>query len=284
MEALTPTELASWSSFIFQCTGIVIGPEKRYLIENRLAELRRERGCGSWVQLYQQCRYSPDPGLTSRVIDAMVTPETSFFRDPGVFEAVELLLTRELIPRRREATGDRPLLRIWSAACSTGQEPLSLAMLLRENLPDLAAWDVEVLATDVSGRACRRAGSGRFSQIEVERGLERARLERHFLPIEGGGWRARPGLMRLLRFRRLNLVRDPLAELGTFDLILCRNVAIYFDQATKQRLVADMAQALSPRGYLLAGSSESFAERGGPLEAVSRYGATFYRRRPRPGH
>jgi chemotaxis protein methyltransferase CheR len=200
---------------------------------------------------------SPGPGdmLSEEVLSALTTHDTSFFRGAEAFRA----LREEVLPelRARRAPGER--VRIWCAACSTGQEPYSVAMLARE-----LGWtgrDVEILATDISERAVAQARLGIYSQMEVIRGLSNTDLARHFLK-DGRHWRVRPELAELIRFGAHNLVREPAPEAG-LDLILCRNVMMYFDPGTRATLERGLAASLRPGGCLLLGAEEAPEETSG---------------------
>ncbi|MEW5723423.1 MAG: protein-glutamate O-methyltransferase CheR [Thermodesulfobacteriota bacterium] len=272
-------EFLLWSNLIFEYTGIVIGDNKRYLIENRLSELAVETGSKTFSELYYKCRYAADDEIKKKVIDRISTQETSFFRDPHVYKAFQALLREEIIPLKRSLQGaGRPRLRLWSAACSTGQEPYSIVMLLAETVPDLDRWDLTIMATDLADNAFRKASLGRYTQLEAHRGLDNYHLAKYFSARPDNLWQIRDSLRALVSFRKINLVSDQFRGLGVFDVVFCRNVAIYFDQATKEKLFLKLAEVLSPEGYLVVGAAESLSQFAPIFRPVSKYNCTFYLR------
>lgn len=273
-------ELALWANLIYEYTGIVIGEGKSYLVENRLSELLTETGCTTFSELYYKCRYAQDDRLRRKVIERISTQETSFFRDPQVYKALQSVIRLDLVPARLAQANPRetPRLRIWSAACSTGQEPYSLAMTLCDVMPDVDRWFVTLLATDLADNAFRKASLGRYSQLEVARGLDQVHLEKYFTPMPDNLWQVKDRVRAMISFRKVNLVADDFRSLGTFDLVLCRNVAIYFDKATKETLFQKISQVLAPDGFLLAGVTEAVSQVSPLFRPVVRYGTTLYAR------
>jgi chemotaxis protein methyltransferase CheR len=225
-------------------TGHQLASNRAWRIDTALKPLLRERELDDVDALVSQLLSGEDPVLADRIVDALLNQETSFFRDAAVFETVAEAVDA-LAPDRRA--------RIWCAGCSTGQEPLSVAMLLAERRP--AAAPFEILATDVSDGALARARAGRYSQFEIQRGLPVRRMLRWF---EAGAadWAAIPELMRYLTFRRLNLVADQPPS-GRFDLILCRNVLLYLAPPQRQAVFERLHSALRPGGLLLLGAGET---------------------------
>jgi chemotaxis protein methyltransferase CheR len=232
-------------------SGIVLGAGKEYLVDARLTPVAHQAELGSVAELVGRLRAAPDNALATRVVEAMVTTETSFFRDLHPFETLRTTVLPDLIRRRR----DERRLAIWSAACSTGQEPYSVALLLKEHFPELAARRVDLLATDLSGDVLARARSGRFSQLEVNRGLPAALLVKHFRQ-HGATWELNEDVRRMVEFRELNLTR-PWPPLPRADLVFLRNVMIYFDPAAKSAILDRVAKVLRPDGYLLLGGAET---------------------------
>ncbi len=244
-------DFATIRQFVLARTGIQLSDEKRYLIETRLDPIVRDRGLPSLSVLASKIRLGGDPALESAVVDAMTTNETLFFRDKGPFDIARSLILPKLIEARRR----QGQIRIWCAACSTGQEPYSLAMLLDEMRPSLRGIAVEIVATDISEKVLEQAREGVFSQFEVQRGLPIRLLLQHFTQ-EGTRWRIKPELKREISFRRLNLLQ-PFQSLGRFDLVLCRNVLIYFNDTTKRDVLSRIATAMAPDGFLILGGAES---------------------------
>jgi chemotaxis protein methyltransferase CheR len=230
--------------------GIVLTEDKSYLLETRLGPVLARFGLGSLGALGAKLRALPGEALERAVVEALTTHESSFFRDGRPFEHL-----RAALPRLVAAKGAGGRLRIWSAACSTGQEAYSVAMLATEVLGPAAAQRVEILATDISGDVVARAREGCFTQFEVQRGLPIRALMAHFAQ-EGTQWRVRPELRAMVRFEERNLLAD-CAPLGRFDVVFCRNVLIYFDAPTKTRVLEMLARQLQPEGVIYLGAAET---------------------------
>jgi len=247
--SLKPENFALVRKLVHERAAIVLEAGKEYLVESRLEPIAQAHGFASVDELCSLLRSKP--GLASEVVEAMTTNETSFFRDHHPFEA----LRREILPQLFLRRAARRTLRVWCAACSTGQEPYSLAMLLDEYFPQQASWDLRIDATDVSRSVLARAKLGRYSQVEVNRGLSAALLVKYFVR-DGLDWEINPQIKRRVRFSELNLIGNWPA-LEPYDLIFLRNVLIYFDQPTKLAILGRVRQQLAPDGYLLLGGSES---------------------------
>lgn len=222
-------------------TGQQLAQDRAWRIDTALKPLLRQRGFDDLDALVRELLGGDDPILADRIVDALVNQETSFFRDAAMFEQVADALAGIAKGRR---------VRIWSAACATGQEPLSLAMLLTER-----GIDFEMLATDVSDGALARARQGRYTQFEIQRGLPIRRMLRWFDAADAE-WQAKPELMRRLQFRRLNLVGDP-CPAGRYDLVLCRNVLLYLAPQQRSAVFDQLAAALRPGGSLVLGAGET---------------------------
>lgn len=248
---MTEADFALLRSFLKQRSGLDLGPEKRYLAESRLTPLYRALGCPTLSDLVRRLRLPGGEAAAQAVVDAMATNETLFFRDRVPFDGLRDTILPRLIASR---AGSRRL-KIWSAACSTGQEPYSIAMILADMAAALRGWRVEILATDVSTSAIARAKAGLFSQFEVQRGLPIRALLRHFTQTEEG-WRISADLRRQVDFRLHNMLED-LPRRPTFDIILCRNLLIYLDLPTKIRTVARLAGHLAEDGALCLGAAET---------------------------
>jgi chemotaxis protein methyltransferase CheR len=232
-------------------SGLIITSDKGYLLDTRLSPIIRNRGLSDLDGLALAMRGANARALIDEVVDAMTTNETSFFRDKNPFDALRNTVIPGLLTRRSTQRS----LRIWSAACSTGQEPYSLAMMLRDQFPMLRDWRVEIVATDISPSVLERARDGLFSAFEVQRGLPIQMLVKHFEQIEPN-WRIKPELRKMVDFRFLNLLGD-FSSLGRFDVIFCRNVLIYFDLPTKTAVLDRMAKMLPADGSLFLGGAES---------------------------
>ena len=248
---MTSAEFAVIAAFLKERSGLIITQDKTYLLETRLAAILREHNIAGLPALAEQLRQPGTNAVKGKVVDAMTTNETSFFRDNHPFDTLRQSVIPGLIERRAATRS----LRIWSAACSTGQEPYSLAMMMKDNFPILSGWKVEIVATDLSPTVLDRAREGVYSTFEVQRGLPIQMLVRHFDQIEPN-WRIKRELRQTISFRPLNLLED-FSSLGQFDIVLCRNVLIYFDQPTKTRILKGITRRIAPDGALLLGGAES---------------------------
>jgi chemotaxis protein methyltransferase CheR len=283
---LTPAAFDDIRKAVHDLCGIVIAPDKQYLVKARLEPILLTNGLASYELLVRQLREPNSVLLRDQTVEAITTNETSFNRDGHPFDALRRFIIPELASRliERRASTRLPYsqARIWSAAVSTGQEAYSVAMavadcLVARSAPGLTLDDFPILASDISSNALAFAREARYSSAEVDRGLtalERAR----FLRQENEAWSIDPALRRMVEFRRLNLVQ-PLPDLGTFDLILCRNLLIYLDDATRRRLCRVVHSALNPRGILMIGAAESLY---GVTDAFAteRFGSTAVYRKP----
>lgn len=255
--SLSVQEFALWSRYIYEICGIHLDSSKSYLVETRLKELLRTTGARSYGDLYGMILADASRKLRRQVIESITTNETSFFRDASPFELLRHKLIPELIDRRRQQ-GKVPVpIRIWSAACSSGQEVYSIAFVLKELLGNLQAYDIRILGTDISDKMVAQASRGFFSALEVGRGLPPEGISRHFV-AEAGSWKVRDEIRALTSFRTLNLL-EPFSFPVPFDIILCRNVAIYFNEADKVRLFRAIGRCLSTEGVLLIGATESLS-------------------------
>lgn len=234
---------------VYAGSGIVLDAEKQYLMEARLAPILRERGLSSLLQLCDILRSTQSTPLHAQVVDAMTTNETYFFREPAHYDA----LKQTILPELMELRSATRKITCWSAAASTGQEAYSLAMMLLEM--GLGSWNIEILGTDLSSRVLKQAESGRYSQLEVNRGLPVTLLLKYFRRV-GLEWELNDQVRRMVRFRPFDL-RSGMQSLGPFDLVFCRNVLIYFDLPTKKRILAEIHGSLFRGGYLLVGTTEA---------------------------
>jgi chemotaxis protein methyltransferase CheR len=237
--------------FLKARSGLALTPEKRYLVESRLGPVCRRFELDTLSELAGALKGGRDHDLEKAVIEAMTTNETFFFRDKAPFD----LFRDVLLPRYLVARAATRRLRIWCAAASTGQEPYSLAMILDEATSRLAGWQVEIVATDISTEVLDRARAGLYSQFEVQRGLPIQLLLKYFTQV-GDQWQVAPQIRAMVNYRPLNLIRD-FSPLGTFDIVYCRNVLIYFDSPTKADVLNRLGQAMAPDGALLLGAAET---------------------------
>lgn len=256
---ITPSECRTLSMYIYELCGITLDQSKAYLFESRLRPLLEACQCRTYGELYTKARHDPLGHIPQQIIDAISTNETSFFRDSAPFD----LLKRTLLPDWLEQVqqgnaGSPPRLNIWSAACSTGQEAYSIAMTLHESLRDLSRYRINILGTDISDAALAQASRGQYNKVEMARGLSPEHISRYFDAV-GSAWRVKDELRVLVSFRKFNLL-SPMAGLGIFDLIFCRNVAIYFRQADRLQLFQRLAAHLHPAGALVLGATEALPE------------------------
>jgi chemotaxis protein methyltransferase CheR len=232
-------------------SGLSLDAEKAYLAESRLQPLVQQLGLSGLGGLVKMLLSGAHADLEREVVEAMTTNETFFFRDRVPFDNFR----KVILPYLLEARRDSRQIRIWCAACSSGQEPYSLAMLLDEEAPRLAGWSIEILATDLSRAVVNAARQGVYSQFEVQRGLPIAQLLRYFRQ-DGERWRINEYLRSRIRFNEFNLLSS-YAALGRFDVIFCRNVLIYFDVPTKKDVLDRMAAVLAPDGFFIMGAAET---------------------------
>ena len=248
---MTDVEFDFLRSYLKTRSGLALSGEKRYLIESRLGPVCRRFNLATLHDLANALKNGRDVAMEKAVVEAMTTNETFFFRDRAPFDLFRDVLLPEAMARRAA----QRRLRIWCAAASTGQEPYSLAMLLHEAAPRLAGWSVDLVATDLSTEVLEKAKAGLYSHFEVQRGLPVQLLIKHFEQV-GEQWRIAANLRQMVDFRPLNLLQ-PFDGLGTFDIVYCRNVLIYFDAATKGDVLARIGASLAPDGALLLGAAET---------------------------
>ncbi|MDP2298505.1 MAG: protein-glutamate O-methyltransferase CheR [Pseudolabrys sp.] len=248
---MTPNDFDFLRKLLRDRSGLVLSAEKQYLAESRLLPVARRHGLASLGDLVGEVRARPAAPLSIAVVEAMTTNETFFYRDKTPFENFrDFIMPALLAARRREKR-----IRIWCAAASTGQEPYSLAMTLTDMAAATAGFRIEIIATDLSGDVVERAKAGVYSQFEVQRGLPIQLLLKYFTQVRDS-WQIAPEIRAMVQFRTLNLLND-FSPLGTFDVVFCRNVLIYFDQETKIGVFNRMAGQVANDGYLVLGAAET---------------------------
>jgi chemotaxis protein methyltransferase CheR len=248
---VTPLDYDYLRKCLKERSGLVLSGDKEYLVESRLLPVARKAGFASLGELVGMLKAAPEAALMTAVVEAMTTNESLFFRDKTPFEHFRMTIMPALLASRRVSRN----IRIWCAAASTGQEPYSLAMCLKEMERELAGWRIDLLATDLSGEVLEKARVGLYTQFEVQRGLPIQTLIKHFTQ-SGEVWQIAPELRAMVKYRQLNLLRD-FSSLGIFDLVFCRNVLIYFDQDTKIDVFNRLAQVTAGDGYLVLGAAET---------------------------
>lgn len=239
-------------------SGNVIAPRQVYMLEQRLTPLAERMGLANLDALVSELRRSHDLSLKTKVAEAVTVNETSFFRDVHPFDALRTSIIPELV--KKNAT--KRSIRIWCAASSTGQEPVSIAMTIRESFPELSNWKFDIVATDLSEDVLAKCRTGNYSQLEVNRGLPARKLVR-FFERSGADWRTKPEIRDMITYQRLNLTK-PLPFMSQFDVVFIRNVLIYFDQSTKIDILNRVHRTLNPDGYLFIGSAETVIGMGLP--------------------
>jgi chemotaxis protein methyltransferase CheR len=248
---MTPQDFEWLRKLLKERSGLTLGADKEYLLESRLLPLTRRNGLTTLNELVGRLKTPGNADLAFSVVEAMTTNETFFFRDKIPFDH----LRDTILPALIAARAKEKRIRIWCAAASSGQEPYSIAMLLRSMEPNLRGYRVDLLATDLSVAVIERAKQGTYSQFEVQRGLPIRLLVRYFTQA-GDSWHIASDIREMVQFRTLNLLQD-FAPLGMFDVVLCRNVLIYFDQSTKIAVLERLARQVPQDGYLILGAAET---------------------------
>lgn len=256
MLKISPEETRIITKYIHEVSGIYLDESKKYLLETRLNAIAEEQGCDSYQEFYKKAKVDASKAIERKIIDAISTNETLFFRDASPFQLLQHKIFPELIDARtpRIPSMKTPL-KVWSAASSTGQELYSVAIVLKELLGNLSQYTIKLLGTDISDAAIAQASNGKYNKFEIERGLARDKLNKYFT-VSGQTWKINDQIRSMVNFRKLNLML-PFTGLGKFDIVLCRNVAIYFTLEDRKKLFNKIADVLEPDGYLLIGSTES---------------------------
>ncbi len=248
---MNPLDYEFLRKLLKERSGLVLSGEKQYLVESRLLPVARKAALPTLAELVQKLKGPNAESLVAEVVEAMTTNETFFFRDKIPFEHFR----DGIMPALLAARAAQRRLRIWCAAASTGQEPYSLAMSLKEMGRSLAGWHIEIVATDLASEVLEKAKAGIYSQFEVQRGLPIQLLIKYFRQI-GDTWQVTPEIRAMVQFRPLNLLAD-FAHVGRFDVVFCRNVLIYFDQQTKIGVLERLARVVEPDGFLALGAAET---------------------------
>lgn len=258
-------------TLVRQRSAIVLDPGKEALVESRLSILARREGIDSLEELMQKLHADRTGRLHTQVVEAMTTNETLFFRDIYPYEMLKNIILPELI-KKRDA---EKRLNIWSAGCSSGQEPYSIAILLKEHFPQLAGWNVRLMASDLSKEMLAKAREGRFSQFEVNRGLPALLLVKYFHQ-KGIDWQVREDIRRMIDFSDVNL-SEPWSAMPYIDILMMRNVLIYFDVETKKKILKEARKVLRPDGYLFLGTAETTLNLDDSFDRVQGEKAWCYR-------
>jgi chemotaxis protein methyltransferase CheR len=267
---ITPREIPEMIRLTHQMTGIYLDEQKAYLFEGRLTPVLKDFNLNSYQEISQKIK--TNRSLKEAFINAIVTDETSFFRDQRPYE----LLAHKLVPEiiEKQSYTSKPEIRIWSAACSKGQEPYSIAMILKEILFKLENYRISILATDISSKSLDYASNGVYSKFEMSRGMTLKRLQQHFIQ-EGSSYRVKPELRSLITFKRLNLL-ETLPFIGTFNLVFCRNVLVYFNLNDRKVVYDKIADRLSLNGFLVIGATEHLPTESQNFEAREFQSKVYY--------
>lgn len=255
MIKINPAELKLVAQYIQEISGIYLDQSKAYLFETRLSSVAESHGCKSYQELQAKAKQDSSKVIEKAIIDAITTNETLFFRDKGPFELLQHKILPEVIDARSAKSGGRTQVKIWSAASSTGQELYSIAIVIKELLHDAPGYSFTLLGTDISDAAIAQASYGKYNRFEIERGLDKKFLQKYF-NFFGDSYKIKDEIRAMVNFRKLNLMQS-LSALGKFDIIFCRNVAIYFTLDDRKKLFNKLADCLTDDGYLVIGSTES---------------------------
>jgi chemotaxis protein methyltransferase CheR len=248
---ISPADFEFVSRLLLTEAAIVLEKGKEYLVESRLTPMAREMGYGDLNGLVRQLQKEHSKELIRKIVESLTTHETSFFRDSDPYEVIRTVVLPKLMESQRAAQE----LTIWSAAASSGQEAYSLCMLIREHFPQLMSWKLRIIATDISNAILERAKTGKYSQVEVQRGLPPHFLEKYFEP-HGSEWQIKDDIRQMVEFSELNLMH-PYGRLPAADLVMLRNVLIYFDMSVKRDILGKVRGVLKPHGYLFLGTAET---------------------------
>jgi chemotaxis protein methyltransferase CheR len=255
MIKINPAELKLVAQYIMDISGIFLDQSKSYLFETRLSSVAEANGCKTYQDLQAKAKKDPTKSIEKAIIDAITTNETLFFRDKGPFELMQHKILPEVIDARASKSALKTQIKIWSAAASTGQELYSIAIVIKELLKDTPGYVFTLLGTDISDAAIAQASYGKYNRFEIERGLDKKYLQK-FFTLFGDSWKIKDEIRAMVNFRKLNLMH-PFTGLGKFDIIFCRNVAIYFTLEDRKKLFNKLADSLADDGYLVIGSTES---------------------------
>lgn len=248
---MNPSDYEFIGAFLKQRSGLVLSGDKTYLVESRLTPILRKHGLSDMPSLVQALRMPSNSRIAEEVVDAMTTNESFFFRDKSPFD----LFRETMLPALKTARASKRALKIWCAAASTGQEPYSIAMILKEQGATFSGWTHSIVGTDISDTVLTKAKQGLYTQFEVQRGLPVQFLIKYFTQI-GETWQLKPEIRAMVQYRKLNLL-DNFASIGSCDVVFCRNVLIYFDQMTKVDILNRIAKSLASDGYLVLGAAET---------------------------
>ena len=269
--ALSPTDLGYVRDLVRTRSAIVLEPEKAYLVQSRLEPLAKSQGLGSLTELVQKLRPASYGALHKKVVEAMTTNETSFFRDLTPFQVLREQLFPEIIARK----GASKRLNMWCGASSSGQEPYSVMFTILEHFPELKDWVIQFIATDISEEMVAKCREGKYNQLDLNRGLPINYLT-NFFSKKGMSWQVQDDIRHRIDFKQMNLA-GPWMAFPTMDVVFLRNVMIYFDMETKKHILGKIRKILDPNGYLFLGGSETTLNIDDQFERVAISGTSCYR-------
>lgn len=266
---MQPADFQYLADLLKKRSGLALGEDKAYLIESRLTPIARAQGVHDIAQLCTLLRTKPTEDLLVEITEAMTTNESSFFRDIKPYETLRSMIFPMIMSKNTSKT-----MRIWSAACSTGQEPYTIAMCINEDSLKMPGWTFDIIGTDLALKVVEKAKTGIYSQFEAQRGLPIQMLVKYFTSLPDTSWQLKDNIRSMVQFKTANLLEE-YGMLGKFDIIFCRNVLIYFDDATKAQITEKMARALPPHGILIIGSTESLVDPTGKFEALDGFRGAY---------
>ncbi|MCP4719459.1 MAG: protein-glutamate O-methyltransferase CheR [Desulfobacteraceae bacterium] len=275
---VTPTEFKDFSKYILDISGIALDVGKEYLLETRLGPILNRLGYGSFMELLRKAKSDFKKELENEIIDAISTNETYFFRDKSPFQLLQHKIFPDLIDKRSKNTGLKPTMRLWSAANSTGQEIYSIAMTLLEMGVSTKNYNIKLYGTDISDAAIAQASYGLYNKFEVARGLDPGRLNKYF-DKHDERYKIKDELRAMAQFKKMNLMK-PFQGIGKFDIVLCRNVMIYFTSEDRRKIYQNISKVLEPDGYLLIGSTESLVNDTDLYVSNKYLNSVFYQFKP----
>lgn len=266
---MRPDEFQFLSQLLKQRSGLVLGEDKTYLIESRLLPIARSQNLADISQLCNLLKSKPNEALLVEIIEAMTTNESSFFRDIKPYDCLRNIVFPMIMQKQPSKQ-----MRIWSAACSTGQEPYSTAICIQEDLAKMPGWRFEIVGTDLARKVVDKAVLGIYSQFEAQRGLPIHMLVKYFNSRPDTTWQVKDTIRSMVNFRMANLLED-YGTLGKFDIIFLRNVLIYFDDVTKAQITEKMSRALLPHGVLILGATESLIDPNGRFKPLDDFRGAY---------
>jgi len=272
---VAPEEFKSFAKYILDISGIALDTGKEYLLETRLNPLINRLGCSSYSQLLQQAKTDFKKEIENEIIDSISTNETYFFRDKSPFELLQHKIFPDLIDKRSKKSFSKPTIRLWSAGNSTGQEIYSIAMTLIEMGVTPDKYNIKLFGTDISDAAIAQASYGTYNKFEVARGLDQRRLNAYFDKQQDDRYKIKDRVRMMAQFKKMNLMK-PFIGVGKFDIVLCRNVMIYFTSEDRRKIYQSISKVLEPDGYLLIGSTESLVNDTDLFSSKKYLNSVFY--------